>query len=177
LDEYKDKIVIKKVDIYSVDSISEAINGADVIISQLGSGSVGAAMDPTDLYSTSARNILAAMKKQSIKRVLLTSSAGCEYDENFSWIYRAIVRRLIMNTYMDMARLETIVEESYTDMDWTILRPSYLINAEKNKKFFARERQLRHGSYQITRKDFAKFCVHEAENGLWIKGHPAVGYL
>jgi nucleoside-diphosphate-sugar epimerase len=134
-------------------------------------------MAPTDLYSISARNILAAMKKQNIKRVLLTTSVGCDYDENFSWIYRVIIRRLIMNTYMDMARLETIVEESYKDLDWTILRPSYLTNSDQSNPFFVRERLLKHGSYQISRRDFAKFAIHEAENGLWIKGHPAISYL
>jgi putative NADH-flavin reductase len=177
LESFKDKIDIRIVDMSSVDSVEDGIRGGDVVVSFLGSGSFLNAINPTKIYSESARNILKAMKRLNLTRVLLTTSVGVDFDSNFSWLYRVLIRRAIMNTYMDMMKLETIVEESYEGMDWTLLRPSYLFDSESSQPFFVNERYLRHGSSSISRKDFAMFAIHEIENGLWIRGHAAVGYL
>ena len=170
-----DQVEIRHVNMYDKESVVNAVRGADVIVSTLGAGSFLSSFGPTDIYSQSARNILHAMRQLGIKRVLLTTSVGVDYDPDFSWLYRAIIRRLIMNTYMDMMKLETIVEESYgTDIQWTLLRPSYLYNSQVAKDFFAMERAAKGGNYSISRTDFAKFIVNELENDRWVHGHPAL---
>ena len=90
--EFKEKIEIRKVDIYSVESVENALKGGDVVLSALGSGSLLAAIGATDIYSVSARNILIAMNNLKLDRVLLTTSVGVDFDPNFSFLYRLFMR-------------------------------------------------------------------------------------
>ncbi len=68
---------------------------------------------------------------------------------------------------MDMIRMETFVETEGKSLDWTLVRPSYLINCEK-ERFSATERVIKCGSFRISRLNTAKFIIHEIENNLWI---------
>jgi putative NADH-flavin reductase len=176
LDKYKDKIEVRKVNVYDRNSVEEVIKDADVVISSLGSGTLSQGIKSTDVYSKPVDLILDAMNKFGVKRGLFLTSVGVDFDESFSWVYKKIIRPLIMNTYMDMMKLETIVERTDYPIDWTIVRPSELIDSKKSKEFHAGNRFMNGGNQKISRKDVAKFVIHEMENNLWVKKYPALSY-
>ena len=178
LAEFKDRIEIKEINLKDANTINNAVKNVDVVVSTLGSGpSLMAARKPTTLYSDSVKLILEAMKMNNIKRGLFVTSSGVEHDDNASWIYKNIIKPIfLMNTYMDMMKMETILEIEGRHLDWTLVRPSYLTDGQSSV-FTASERLIKQGSYKISRVDVAKFIIHEIENNLWIKDYPALSYL
>lgn len=167
-------IEVRQVDLSSPPTVSAAIAGSSAVISALGSGGLKAARKKTTLYMDSARAIRAAMREQGVKRVIVLSSGGVEEEDAAPTIYNSFVRRYLMNTYIDMARMETIFEES-EDLEWTCLRVTYLQNGG-SKEYLVEDRELGRGNFKINYVDVAKFCAIEVEEGKWIRKMPVIGY-
>lgn len=175
LEKYKEKIEIRIININDKATILEAVKDCDVIISTLGSGNFSESKKPTTLYSKSAKLILDAMITYGIKRCLFVTSGGVEDDQGAPMFYRKLMRPLLINNYLDMIKMETIIECEGKSLDWTIVRPSWLRDGA-SKNFHATERLIRRGNFQINRIDVAKFMIHEIENGLWVRGYPTLSY-
>jgi len=167
-------IEIAKIDLSDQRTIEIAIEGADVIVSALGHGSVKAASKFTTLYSDSARMFRAAMRKVGVKRLIVLSSGGVVEDKAAPGFYTKLLRRYLLNTYVDMARMETILEES-DDLEWTSVRLTYLRKG-KSKPFLVEEGILGRGNFQIHFVDAARFVVDELTHRQWIDAHPVLGY-
>jgi putative NADH-flavin reductase len=177
LAEFIDKIEIREINIKDKSTLENAVKDVDIVVSSLGTGGLMEARKPTTLYSDSIKMLLEVMKTNNIKRGIFITSCGVEHDENSSWFYRNIIKPFfLMNTYMDMMKMETIIEYEGKSLDWTLVRPSYLIDDTQSVVFTASERIIKQGTYKISRLDVAKFIIHEIENDLWINGYPALSY-
>jgi len=173
LDHLKD-IIVRRIDMNDQASVEAAMDGADAVISALGHGSVKAASKFTALYSDGAKAIRAAMRAKGIKRVMVLSSGGTVEDPKAPWFYTKLLRRYLLNTYTDMARMETILEES-DDLEWTSVRLTYLRNGP-SKPFIVEDGRIGRGNFQIHFVDAARFVVEELTNRQWINRHPVLGY-
>lgn len=167
-------VEIAKIDLAVPETLENAIRGTDVVISALGHGGVKAASRFTTLYSDSVRAIRAAMRKTKVKRIMVLSSGGVVEDTAAPWFYTKLLRRYLINTYIDMARMESLLEES-GDLEWTSIRLTYLLNG-KSKPFDVREGRIGGGNFQIHYVDAAMFVVQELTKREWINAHPVLGY-
>jgi len=167
-------VEIAKINLSDVESLASAMSGADAVISTLGHGGVGAAMKFTTLYSDATRTIRAAMGMAGVKRIMVLSSGGTVDNDKAPGFYTKLLRRLLINTYTDMARMETILEES-SDLEWTSVRLTYLRKGP-SKPFLAEEGRLSKGNFQIHFVDAARFIVNELTERHWINAHPVLGY-
>ena len=70
-----------------------------------------------------------------------------------------------MNSYIDMARMETVLEES-DDLDWTSVRLTYLLEGKSNPDWVLADRGYGPGSKRTSGKIH---FVEEAEENKWIK--------
>lgn len=165
---------VAKIDLSAPDSLEVAMTGADAVVSALGHGGLKASSKFTTLYSDSARRFRDAMRKTGVKRILVLSSGGVVEDPVAPKFYTKLLRRYLINTYVDMARMETILEET-DDLDWTSVRLTYLRDG-KSKPFLVKEGQLNEGSFQIHFVDAAKFILTELVENKWVKAHPVLGY-
>ncbi len=156
-------------------SVTKALDGCDVAISVIGSGSYATAAKPTTLYSESAKVLIESLKEAGVNRLIMVSSAGTEHDENSPWYYRAFFRPWLMNSYMDMMKMETIIEESGKDLQWTIVRPTYLLDG-KSKLYMVKDRKIGAGNFKINRIDLADFILKESQQDKWVEKHPVLGY-
>lgn len=86
-----DGVEISKIDLSDQKSIERAIEGADVVVSALGHGSVKAASKFTTLYSDSARMFRAAMRKVGVKRLIVLSSGGVVEDKAAPGFYTDVI--------------------------------------------------------------------------------------
>lgn len=128
------------------------------------------------LYSDFARTVRSAMRNQGLKRLIVCSSGGVEEDDKAPWVYTTLIRRVVMNMYMDMMKMETILEES-PDIDWTSVRLTFLRpNSEEKRVVLANNRVLGGGCYKISNEDAGKFIAEEAHEGKWIRKYPVLGY-
>eukprot|EP00177_Eucheuma_denticulatum_P007991 GFKZ01014553.1.p1 GENE.GFKZ01014553.1~~GFKZ01014553.1.p1 ORF type:complete len:211 (-),score=23.09 GFKZ01014553.1:311-943(-) len=172
--ETQEGVKVCKIDLQSQDSIVEAVKGSEAVISALGTGGLRSARQRTTLYSDAVRVLRRVMRQVGIKRIIVLSSSGVDEESNAPAFYNGIIRRYIMNTYIDMAKMETILEES-EDLEWTSVRLSYLVNCE-SRPYIVRDRELGEGSFKIGYFDAADFVANEVEQGKWIRKMPALAY-
>jgi putative NADH-flavin reductase len=163
-----------KIDIAKHETLVEAMRGADVVVSCLGHGGLKASVQPTTLYSDATRSYRRAMREAGVKRIIVLSSAGTVQDDAAPWFYTKLLRRYLINTYLDMARMETILEES-ADIDWTVVRLTYLLKGP-SKTTIAEEGKLGRGNFKIHYVDAGQFIAREIEECKWINKHPVIGY-
>lgn len=169
-----DGIIVRKIDMRDQASLEVAVDGADVVISALGHGSVKAASKSTSLYSDAVKALRKAMREKGVNRIIVLSSGGTVEDAKAPWFYTKLLRRYLLNTYTDMARMETVLEES-DDLEWTSVRLTYLRKGP-SKPFIVADGRIGRGNFQIHFVDAARFIVEELEHRQWINRHPVLGY-
>jgi len=157
-------------------SVRNAITGSNVVVSAIGKGGLKASMEPTTLYSEAARSITQAMMEEKVRRLFVVSSGGVEFDPESPWFYRKLLRPMLINNYLDMMKMETIIEETDRCLDWTIVRPTYLLDGPSKREVLVRDRAVKGGSFKIHRIDVAKFIVSELSVGQWIHRYPTLSY-
>ena len=105
----------------------DAVDGADTIISVLGTGTSRA---PTDLYSTGVRHELDAMRASAIGKLAAISAAPAGPRSEQPVLERRlampVLERIFGAVYSDMRRMESILRDS--DRDWVVLRPPFLVD-------------------------------------------------
>jgi putative NADH-flavin reductase len=111
-------------------AVDEVVAGHDRVISTLG---VPYTREPVTIFSQSARNIMAAMSRHGLRRLVCVTSIGVhpELPAEEKFFFRKVVGPILLAMgrplYEDARRMEEIVQA--TDLDWTIVRPSGLFDA------------------------------------------------
>ena len=111
--------------------MDRAVKGAGAVLSALG---VPFTRQQITSYSTSTGNIIAAMSRHGVKRLIVVSSSATEphHHADGGFLLNRVLQPLITatigkTTYADMRRMENLVRRS--DLEWTIMRPSGLFDA------------------------------------------------
>jgi uncharacterized protein YbjT (DUF2867 family) len=135
------RLTVAGADVRDASSLVDVVDGADAVLSTLG---VPFSFKPIDTYSVGLRNIIEAMQKTSIRRLVIVSSTGAYHypgrrDTPLSLrLFEPIITRTIgKSTYDDQRRMEDIVRDS--DLDWTIVRPSGLFDLPDPTNYVAGE--------------------------------------
>ena len=152
-------------------AVEATIAGCNVVFSALGSDGNG----PTTLYSRSAANIVTAMTRNGVTRVLAVSSAGAQDDPNMHFFARRIVLPLLLkNVLADMRRMEEIFERS--GLVYTIVRPGRLTDGPRTGLYRANDRFVPEGGHTISRADVADFMVRVVADERTIRKIAALTY-
>ncbi len=173
--EAPEGVTTMRMDLDDEASLRDAMRGCDVVVSAVGTGGLSAARKPTTLYSTGTRALRSAMRKEGVKRIIVLSSGGVEEEAGAPWFYNNILRRYVMNTYLDMARMEAILEESAEEIEFTSVRLTYLGNWG-SKQYIVGDRTLGKGAFKISYEDAGMFVAKEIEERKWINGFPVPSY-
>jgi uncharacterized protein YbjT (DUF2867 family) len=135
------QLEVAGADVREAPSVVGAVDGADAVLSTLG---VPFGVRPIDTYSAGIGNVVAAMQKTSVPRLIVVSSTGAYHypnrvDTPFALrIVEPIITRTIgKSTYDDQRRMEAIVRAS--GLDWTIVRPSGLFDLAETTNYVAGE--------------------------------------
>ncbi|NEW40796.1 NAD(P)H-binding protein [Nocardia cyriacigeorgica] len=125
---HHDRLEVLGADVLDGAAVEAAVKGRDAVLSTLG---VPAGKGPITTYSRGAANIVAAMQRHGVRRLVVVSSSGVEphaYSDGgllFNRVFLPFVTRVLGKTlYDDMRRMEALIRA--TDLDWTIVRPSGL---------------------------------------------------
>jgi putative NADH-flavin reductase len=118
-------------DVADADGVDAAVAGSGAVLSALG---VSYSRKPISVYSRGTANIIAAMHRHGVKRLVVVSSAPLDpaYRASDSRLYTRVLEPLFMRrpgrtAYQDMGRMEALVQAS--DLDWTIIRACWLFDA------------------------------------------------
>jgi putative NADH-flavin reductase len=147
----------RPADVLNEESIKEAIQGAEVVVSTIGTNVI---RQPTSLCSDGVASVINAMRGLGIKRLIAVGAAGYinHPRQTFlvNFLQKYIVQKILRNIFDDLMRMETVIRAS--DLDWTIVRPPRLTNGKHTGKYRENE-DVVIGGMSISRADVADFIV------------------
>lgn len=124
---------------------------------------------PPTFLSDVMKNIVLLAKKNKIKRVVICSAWGVSETEKEipTWFRWLIKNSNIRFAYKEHEKQENILKSS--ELNWTIVRPSGLINLKKDQKIIESYKNNPKPKITISRKSVAKFMVNSLSNEKLIK--------
>ena len=153
-------------------AMNAAIVGQDAVLAALGSRTLGW----SDLLEHSAGNIIAAMDRNHVRRLVILGAAGALHDaaRHQSALGRAflrlLMRTLLRNVARDQAAQERQVEAS--GLDYTIVRPPFLTNAPAAGRYRVALDGLPARWKPISRADAAAFMVSQMDDATFVRRGP-----
>jgi putative NADH-flavin reductase len=165
---------IIKGNIYNTETYQDELNQCDLVISTLGTGT---SRKPTEIYSKGGQQIISAMRKAKIKRLItLTASAFDSTDPGTKKIFiQYLVQPLFKNIYSDMQQWETILEDS-RDINWTCIRPGRLVSGNEKGNYRVQINNCPKNGGKISRKDLADFIIKQIKSDKYIHHKVAIAY-
>ncbi len=123
----RDGLTVVGADVADTDAVDAAIAGSNAVVSALG---VPYSRKPITVYSLGATNIIAAMERHGVKRLVVVSSSVIDpaWRPSGTFFFNRVLVPLGLGKtlYDDMRRMEALVRAS--DLDWTIVRSSGLFD-------------------------------------------------
>ncbi len=152
-------------------SVENAIQGHDAMLCSIGAGRKG------NVRAEGTRNIISAMQKLGIRRLICQSSLGVgDSRGNLNAFWKYIMFGLLLRpAYADHVRQEKYVRQS--NLDWTIVRPGAFTDG-------ALTGQYRHGfsdtdkttKLKISRSDVADFMLRQLFDTKYLHSSPGLSY-
>lgn len=141
-------------DILDAASVEPLLDGVDAVVSTVG---IGASKKPTKLYSDGTQNLIAAMDKHGVRRIVVISSEVADHWAHQSlfklWVVLPLLQKFIGATYDDMRRMDIVLWESQAQ--WTAIRaPRIRLAAAKGPYRLDTDGALPRG-WSITAPDMA----------------------
>ena len=152
-------------------SVEAAVAGQDAVLSALGTRSTR----PTTLFSESTSNVISAMEKHGVWRLVCITGIGTGESKGHSgFLYDKIILPFVVkNVYEDKDRQEEAIKQS--NLDWVIVRPARLTDEPAKGEY----RVFLGGSYRaetISRADVAAFMLAQLTDDTYVHKMPVISY-
>jgi uncharacterized protein YbjT (DUF2867 family) len=168
LENSSDRVTLLNGDATNADDVERAVAGHDAVIITLGITEnplrvrlFGAARTPLDVRSAGTRNVIAAMRKHGVRRLVVQSSYGVgETRSSLRWVERLFFSLLLKPQIADTEVQELEVRES--GVDWVLAQPVHLTDEESDEMPFASpDGQVQ--EWKISRRGVARFLALAAQ--------------
>lgn len=162
---------ILKGDVKDVESVNNALDGANAVISALGSWGT-----PTkDIVSTGIRSIILAMQAHNITRVISLTGSGARdlydkpslLDRMSCWAIRIAARKIVDDGESHIAQLRK------TKLAWTVIRSPLMKNSSRQRSFILSKKSPPPWA-AIVRDDVASAMVELVTNNEWRQAAPYI---
>lgn len=157
-------------DILDVVQVEAAIQGVDAVLSVLGPSS----NKPDFTVSKGFDNILSAMQRQNVRRIILTAGAAIhdplDKPPIMDRFFHRMVRIFSKNVFEDMAQVVAKVRAS--DRDWTIVRVPVLRDTPATGNL--KVGYLGETSPMLSREDLAAFMLKQLNDDTYSRKAPAI---
>ena len=152
-------------------SVEAAVAGQDAVLSALGTRSTR----PTTLFSESTHNVISAMNKHGVRRLICITGIGAgDSKGHVGFLYdRIMLPFVVKNVYEDKTRQEEAIKQS--DLDWVIVRPARLTDEPAKGEYSV----FLGGSYTaktISRADVAAFMLAQLTDDTYVRKMPVISY-
>lgn len=167
------RLEVLQGDISDTTALTAAAKGQDAVLSALGVND----RNPNTILSEGVRNLLTAMKRQKVKRLIFVSSLGVgdskgQLGPMYNWV---LLPSLLKNIFADKERAEEVIRES--KVDWTIVRPGALKNKLLTGKYRAGpDAAKKRWMPKIGRADVADFMLDALEHNRFVREAPGICY-
>ncbi len=167
------KLTVVQGDVLNPEDVERACQGCEAVVSLIGHTS----KSPNDLQTKGISNVIQAMQKNNIKRLISLTGAGvkCEKDVQQGAISRffefllKMVAKAVLEDGINHAKLIAA-----SDLDWTIVRGPRLTEGAKVGGY--RTGYYKYKKPMISRADLADFILNELEKNEYIREYPLIGF-
>jgi len=169
--EYPNLRVIQG-DVLDSAAVEAAVAGQEAVLCTIGAGA-----GRTTLREDATRNIVQAMDRTGVQRLICQSSLGVgDSRANLGAFTRHVIVGLFLrHAFADHERQEAVIEQS--SLKWTIVRPPHLLDTQRTGVY-------RHGfpptdkniKGQISRADVADFMLKQLTDDSYLQSTPGVSY-
>ncbi|AQQ52037.1 NAD(P)-dependent oxidoreductase [Planococcus lenghuensis] len=164
------RLTVIEGDVRTEADIKKTIAGADAVISALGT-------DRKTMLTDAMPLIIEAMKEQGIKRIITIGTAGI--------LNSRLTPGVLRYQGGDSKRRSTFAAEEHekafrlleaSELDWTVICPTYLPEGEACGKYRTERDFLPEGGKEITTGDTAQFAYRELFNRKFVKSRAGIAY-
>ena len=157
-------------DLADAAKVEETIRGTEAVLLLVGmSPSV---RSPADIRSVMTRNVLTAMQKADVMRVIrLASFVGAKDEKDKVGFGMKLMQSFYnKNVVQDETASTNLIKQS--NLDWTIVRNSMIFTSAPKGAYTAG--YFGEGKNSVTAGDLAAFILEELKNGKYIRQMPFV---
>jgi uncharacterized protein YbjT (DUF2867 family) len=170
LKEFENKIRIIKGDARDGVSVLKAVTGQDAVLHVLSEKIT----EKSDIQTVFADNLVSAMKKSDVKRLIVLSARGSgDSHDKVPAFFKPVLATLLKNVFIDKKQAEEIIIDS--PLDYTLVRPFILTNGPLKKGVVAML-VPKDQKWRISRADVADFMVSQLNSQSWVRQAPLIGY-
>jgi putative NADH-flavin reductase len=164
-----ERLRVVKGDILAPDAVAAAMAGQGAVCCSIG---VKAPWIRITVFSEGTRNLLQAMKKTRVRRLVCVTGIGAGDSRGHGgFLYdRIFYPFLLKPIYADKDRQEALIRAS--DAEWTIVRPGFLTNGPLTKNYRALTDLTGITAGWISRADVAHFMLKELESKQYLRKAP-----
>jgi putative NADH-flavin reductase len=169
-----DRLHVARGDVMDPASLDAAMPGCEAVVCALGHKRW---LGPSKILSEGTRNIVRAMEKHGVKRLVVETALGVNGSSGRLGLYYTLftIPFILPFYWYDKGRQERVVIES--SLDWVIVRPGQLTNGRKRGTY-------QHGSnvgsfiwsVSISRADTADFMLNQLGETPYLRQAPGVCY-
>lgn len=165
----QERLRVVKGDILDADSVNTAMAGQDAVCCTIG---VKAPWPEPTVFSEGTRNLLEAMKKTGVRRLICVTGIGAGDSRGHGgFLYDKIFYPLLLKSvYADKDRQEALIKAS--NVDWTLVRPGFLTNGPATKNYRALTDLTGVTASWISRADVAHFMLGELASNRHLRQTP-----
>jgi putative NADH-flavin reductase len=172
LGELASRVEVVEGDAVDPAAADKAVLRCDAVLSALGH----AKGSPKNLETVAVGNIVASMRRNGVKRLVVLSSAAAADPADRPTTSQSFVRGLLKTfrreIYDDSLGKAHVIQDS--DLDWTVVRASLLTNGPPTGKYHIGRMESGAG-LRISRSDVAEFMLKCAVEGRYVRELPYVG--
>lgn len=165
-----DNLRIVQGDIQEANRVSEAVEGADVVLSVLGPSS----NKPEFAISSGTDHILDAMQSNRIRRLVISTGAGVRDPKDkpkvIDRFFGLLLGILSKNVVADMK--QTIDKVRRSDLDWTVVRAPRLTDEPAHGHL--KVGYVGDTNTSLSRADMAAFMLKQVDDPTYSRQAPAI---
>jgi putative NADH-flavin reductase len=167
-----ERLEVRQGDVLDPESVAAAVAGQDAVVCALGHKRW---FRPTRILSRGTENLIAAMRRHGVERLICETSLGVGGSFGRLGVYYTlfVVPVILQFYYWDKHRQEKAIRAS--GLRWTIVRPGALTNGRRRDAYRHGERV---GSFlltlRISRADTAAFLLDQLESEAYLYRAPGV---
>ncbi|WP_342573104.1 SDR family oxidoreductase [Paenibacillus sp. FSL R5-0749] len=165
-----DHFVLLQGNALAKEDIHHAIQGADLVVSALGT-------DGTTTLSQSTKLIVEAMAQEHIRRIITIGTAGILESRTDPGLFRfqsSESKRKSTRAAEEHLEMYNILKAS--ELEWTIVCPTYLYDGESPGKYRVERNYLPDGGTSISVIDTAEFAYQQLISDEYVQSRVGIAY-